>query len=142
MKKVSSTFGVLLITGLMAITTLPSMAQGRGHGHHKHMNHCDDRQSRHHHCNVREYHCCEHHHKPRYVYYRSYDVYYDQQRSVYISFTGRNWSVSAEVPQRMRNVHHYENEYEVVTYEGDDLPEHLERKGPYHRHDYASRSQW
>lgn len=44
------------------------------------------------------------HGRPRYVYYRDYDVYYDSHRNVYISFGGRNWSVSAGIPVVMRHV--------------------------------------
>lgn len=71
-----------------------------------------------------------HYERPRYVYYRDYDVYYDCHRQVYISFSGRNWSISAGLPVVMRHV----NVQTVVTtnveYYDDDFPEYLETRRP------------
>lgn len=36
--------------------------------------------------------------KTRYVYFKDYPVYYDNDRGVYISLSGSNWSVSAKLP--------------------------------------------
>lgn len=42
--------------------------------------------------------------KTRHVFFKEYDVYYDLQRSVYISLSGSNWVVSAEIPAKIANV--------------------------------------
>lgn len=36
--------------------------------------------------------------KTRYVYFKDYPVYYDNDNGVYISMSGGNWSVSAKLP--------------------------------------------
>lgn len=42
--------------------------------------------------------------KTRHVFFKEYDVYYDLQRSVYISLSGSNWQVSAELPVKLASV--------------------------------------
>ncbi|MCA6078845.1 hypothetical protein [Fulvivirga sedimenti] len=42
--------------------------------------------------------------KTRYVYFKDYDVYYDHDRSVYISLAGTNWQVSANIPVNLRGI--------------------------------------
>ena len=42
--------------------------------------------------------------KTRYVYFKDYDVYYDHERSVYISLAGRDWQISAQLPMNLRGV--------------------------------------
>ena len=42
--------------------------------------------------------------KTRHVFFKEYNVYYDLQKSVYISLSGSNWQVSAELPVRLANV--------------------------------------
>jgi len=73
-------------------------------------------------------------HEPRYVYYRDYDVYYDMTRRVYISFTGRNWSISTEIPVRM----YYVDRGTIVTtnvdYYDDDFAGYLDSRRPNGRH--------
>jgi hypothetical protein len=73
-----------------------------------------------------------HHHykRPRYIYYRDYDVYYDFQRNAYISFTGRNWMVTAAVPMTMRHVNVRTVRSYEVDYYNDDIPHYLERGRP------------
>jgi hypothetical protein len=73
-----------------------------------------------------------HHPAPvRYVYYSDYDVYYDCQRSVYISFSGRNWSVSTRVPVAMHRVDiQHAVRVDVDDYYDDDFTQHLERRRP------------
>ncbi|RAW03241.1 hypothetical protein [Pseudochryseolinea flava] len=73
-------------------------------------------------------------HEPRYVYYRDYDVYYDNTRRVYISFSGRNWSVSTEIPVRM----YYADRGTIVStnvdYYDDDFAGYLDNRRPGGRH--------
>lgn len=73
-------------------------------------------------------------HEPRYVYYRDYDVYYDMTRRVYISFTGRNWSLSTEIPVRM----YYADRGTIVSsnvdYYDDDFAVFLDTRRPGGRH--------
>lgn len=42
--------------------------------------------------------------KTRYVYFKDYDVYYDNERGVYISLSGKNWSVTAKLPSALSGV--------------------------------------
>jgi hypothetical protein len=42
--------------------------------------------------------------KTRYVYFKDYPVYYDNDRGVYISLSGGNWSVSAKLPSILSGV--------------------------------------
>lgn len=42
--------------------------------------------------------------KTRYVYFKDHDVYYDNDRGVYISLSGKNWKVDAKLPDVLRKV--------------------------------------
>jgi hypothetical protein len=42
--------------------------------------------------------------KTRYVYFKDYPVYYDNDRGVYISLSGSNWSVSAKLPSILSGI--------------------------------------
>jgi len=42
--------------------------------------------------------------KTRYVYFKDYDVYYDNEKGVYISLSGKNWTVSAKLPTTLSKV--------------------------------------
>jgi hypothetical protein len=42
--------------------------------------------------------------KTRYVYFQDYPVYYDNDRGVYISMSGKNWSISAKLPDILKGV--------------------------------------
>jgi hypothetical protein len=71
-----------------------------------------------------------HYERPRYIYYRDYDVYYDCHRSVYISYSGRNWTVSASLPVVLHRVDiHHATRVEVDYYE-DDFVTYLDRGRP------------
>lgn len=70
------------------------------------------------------------HAKTRYIYYRDYDVYYDCHSRTFISFTGRNWVVSYEVPACMRRCDFDRVAYVGVDYFDDDLPRYIERRRP------------
>lgn len=69
----------------------------------------------------------------RYVYYRDYDVYFDCHRGVYITFSGRNWIYSQQVPVHMRHVNFSRIAYIDLDYFDDDLPRYLDgrRSGGY-----------
>lgn len=73
-----------------------------------------------------------HHHykKPRYIYFRDYDVYYDSHRSVYISYTGRSWTTTRAIPADMRYVNVRTTRSYEVDYYDDDFPSYLERRRP------------
>lgn len=71
-----------------------------------------------------------HHKKPRYIYFRDYDVYYDSHRSVYISYTGRSWTISRAIPADMRYVNVRTTRSYEVDYYDDDFPSYLERRRP------------
>jgi hypothetical protein len=70
--------------------------------------------------------------RPRYIYYRDYDVYYDCHRSVYISYSGRSWTMSAALPVLMRNVNIRTASRFEVDYWDDNLPVYLDRRRPTH----------
>lgn len=42
--------------------------------------------------------------KTRYVYFKDYNVYYDHERGVYISLSGRNWQVTARLPSLLSGI--------------------------------------
>ena len=42
--------------------------------------------------------------KTRYVYFKDHDVYYDNDKGVYISMSGKNWKVEAKLPDVLKNV--------------------------------------
>ena len=72
-----------------------------------------------------------HHYKrPRYIYYEDYDVYYDRQNSVYITYSGRNWSISTAIPVGLRYVNARNTKRFEVDYYDDDFPQYLERRRP------------
>lgn len=68
--------------------------------------------------------------RPRYIYYRDYDVYYDCNRSVYISYSGRGWTMSASVPVRLSRVDVHRASRVSVDYYEDDFPSYLDRGTP------------
>lgn len=68
--------------------------------------------------------------RPRYVYYREYDAYYDCDRQVYITYSGRNWSVSINKPLRMERVDIYRAQRVDVTYYDDDFATYLDQRRP------------
>jgi len=75
--------------------------------------------------------------RPRYIYYRDYDVYYDTRNSVYISYSGRNWTVSANLPVALHHVDVHRAVRMEVAYEQDDFPRYLERSRPSYRRIYT-----
>lgn len=42
--------------------------------------------------------------KTRYVYFKDYNVYYDNSRGVYISVSGGKWIVSAKIPSSISGI--------------------------------------
>ena len=90
-------------------------------------------------------HDCEHrvivhrYERPRYIYYSDYDVYYDHHRNVYISYSGRNWTVSTSIPIFMRDVHLERVTCREVEYYEDDFVTYLERGRPIYGGIYVRR---
>jgi hypothetical protein len=80
-----------------------------------------------------------HHHaaRPRYIYYRDYDVYYDSHKSVYISLSGRNWTVTSSIPIGMRHVNVRTVKRYEVDYYDDDFPNYLQRRRPAYGREYT-----
>lgn len=68
--------------------------------------------------------------RPRYIYYRDYDVYYDCRNNAYISHSGRNWFVSPIPPHMMRHVNLRTTRSYEVDYWDDDFPTFLDRRRP------------
>ncbi len=105
-------------------------ANRRPQGHHVY-NHRHDRYC--HHAPVVVHHYPS---RPRYIYYRDYDVYYDYHRQVYISYSGRNWGVSASLPFAMHHVDRRRAVRMEVDYDHDDFPGYLESRRPAYRRVY------
>jgi hypothetical protein len=74
--------------------------------------------------------------RPRYVYYRDYNVYYDCQKSVYISLSGRTWTVTSSIPIGMRQVNVRDVRRYEVDYYNDDFTTYLQRSRPVYGKEY------
>lgn len=98
--------------------------------HHHHDRYCDHRP-----VVVHHYHSS----RPRYVYYRDYDVYYDYVNRVYITFAGRGWTVSTGVPIAMRHVDLRRAKRYEIDYRDDDFAGYLDRRG---RPQYGRECDW
>lgn len=108
-------------------------------GDHKwkndHYRHDTDRRVRHHYgrhaAHYHDHHCSHarvvtrYDERPRYVYYRDYDVYHDVRRNVYINWSGRNWVVSASLPVALYRVDKRRAVRMEVDYYHDDLTSYL-----------------
>jgi len=140
---------------VLMIVSFGVMAQGRGRSSGRERGHTNGYQRDYHHDNHRQhdthvhrdvYVHDHHHHVPtyrrvvhhhhhyrpvRYVYYRDYNVYYDCDRSVYISYSGRSWTVSTGIPVTM---HHIDmgraTRVDVDEYYDDDFAGYLDRSRP------------
>ncbi|MBL6445017.1 hypothetical protein JMN32_01765 [Fulvivirga sp. 29W222] len=42
--------------------------------------------------------------KTRYVFFKDHDVYYDNEKGVYISVSGKGWEVSAKLPSILKGI--------------------------------------
>jgi hypothetical protein len=71
-----------------------------------------------------------HYERPRYVYYRDYNVYYDHSRNIYISYADRRWFVSATIPVHLQRVDLRAADYDEVNYFEDDFLAYLEVRQP------------
>lgn len=96
------------------------------------------------HVHERHYHpVVVHHHRhnvrPRYVYYKDYDVYYDYTNSAYISFNGRGWTISRAIPTSMRYVDVRRVKRYEIDYHDDNFAVYLDRKG---RPQYGRECDW
>jgi hypothetical protein len=103
-------------------------------------NRWDDRYNRNHYDHERysrryDYHRPPHwapahgyHKKPRYVYYRDYNVYYDCYRGEYITFSGRNYIYSYTMPPHLCRANFDRIMYVDLDFYDDDLPRYLERR--------------
>lgn len=128
--------------------------EGKDHGHdlkHEHHKHHDRHEHHAHrhgdrhvvHPTIRHHHekpvVVRHYHKrPRYIYYQDYNVYYDLHRNVYISYSGRNWSLSASLPVALHRVDMRRAVRMEVDYYQDDFPRYLERDRPAFRGEYIA----
>ena len=102
----------------------------RHYRHDRYVAHHHDRQCSH--ARVVRYH-----ERPRYIYYRDYDVYYDLHHSVYITWSGRNWAASASLPVVLRRVDRYNAIRMEVDYDHDDFTAYLSAGRPVYRRIYT-----
>lgn len=158
MKTTKELLGLMLVVGLLVVSMNVNAqgrnGQGRGKGkewnngggrdHDKDWNDWNDRDNRGDHPkydnrfrnnNYRSYHRPPHwapahgyFKKPRYVFYRDYNVYYDCFRGVFITFTGRNWVYSQQMPHRMNRVNFDRIYWIDLDYYDDDLPGYIQRR--------------
>ena len=92
-------------------------------GHH-HVYH--DRQFVHQHSRFCEHRVVvRHHERPRYVFYRDYEVYYDHHRNVFISYSGKGWTISANLPVHLRHINLNSEVCHSVDYYEDDFVSYL-----------------
>ena len=96
-----------------------------GHMHH-HSRHCNHR-------------VIVHHDQPRYVYYDVHDLYYDHQRNVFISYSGRGWTVSTSIPLHLRHVNLKGAVAREVIYFEDNFTTYLDRGRPMYGNVYYAR---
>lgn len=109
---------------------------GHGERHARHYRH--DRYVAHHH----DRHCSHarfvrYYERPRYIYYRDYDVYYDIHQSVYITWSGRNWAASASLPVVLQRVDRHNAVRMEVDYHHDDFSAYLSAGKPAYRRLYT-----
>lgn len=71
-----------------------------------------------------------HYARPRYVYYRDYNVYFDCHREVYVWFNNGRWIVSASLPAPLIQVNLSRAVVMGVNYYDDDLGYYVERRRP------------
>jgi hypothetical protein len=164
MKTTTQFFSLMIALAIISMTGTAN-AQGRGHqkarerhgvDHHDRTDHDRKRDwhEKKHHKHDRDHHYhgtrevrVVHHHpypvvvrhfheRPRYIYYRDYDVYYDYHRNVYISYSGRNWAVSASLPAVMHRVDTRRAVRMEVDYDRDDFHIYLQRSRPSFRRVY------
>lgn len=58
--------------------------------------------------------------KTRYVYFKDYDVYYDNTRGVYIFISGRKWVVTAKLPSVLTGIDLVAAVKIDLDFDGDD----------------------
>ncbi len=162
MKK-ANIFSLVIMLMMVGAFAMQGQAQGRGHGSHKEKSydkrgHRHDRDhryhDRHHHHTTRvvrpvyahqHRHDCGHHvitrryERPRYVYYSDYGVYHDVHRNVYISYSGRNWTVSAALPVALHRVDVRRANCVAVDYYEDNFVGYLEHGRPIYAGVYVRR---
>jgi hypothetical protein len=66
----------------------------------------------------------------RYVYYRDYDVYFDQVKHGYYTFNGRRWIFSTTRPAIIKHVDLARAPHVVEVYHQDDFGRHLNNVRP------------
>jgi hypothetical protein len=66
----------------------------------------------------------------RYIYYNDYNVYYDCNRDVFVTWTGRRWVITNRVPDFMFRVNFSSAVVTGVDYWDDDFDFYLERRRP------------
>ena len=65
--------------------------------------------------------------KTRYVFFKDHDVYYDNEKGVYISISGKGWEVSAKLPSILRGVDLTVAAKVDLDYNGDDPQKYFKR---------------
>lgn len=114
---------------------------------HHHAHGKSDRHRHHHHdrhfAHDHNRHCAHarvvtrYHERPRYVYYRDYDLYYDTNLGVYITWSGKNWEVSASLPVVLRRVDRHRAVRMEVDYYDDNFASYLAAGRPAYRRIYT-----
>jgi hypothetical protein len=93
----------------------------------------------HHHSRHCNHHVIVRHQRPRYVYYDEHDLYYDHQRNVYISYTGRGWNISTSIPVHLHHVNLRSAVAHEVNYYDDNFITYLDTGRPMYGNVYYAR---
>lgn len=75
---------------------------------------------------------------PRYVYYRDHDVYFDHHRNVFISYSGRGWTITTGVPAHLHHINLRTAVCHEVEYYDDDFVTYLDHGRPMYGKVYVS----
>lgn len=152
MKK-ANILSIMIMLMMIGAFTIAVQAQGRGKGNNKgkgnekHAHVHDHHYHDHHHHTTRvvrpvraHQHVVTHRHEqPRYVYYSDYGVYHDVQKNVYITYSGRNWTVSAALPVALHRVDVRRANAVAVDYHADDFVGYLQHGRPIYAGVYVRR---
>lgn len=77
--------------------------------------------------------------RPRYIYYDDYNTYYDLSRNVYVTWSGRGWTISSALPAHLHHVDLRRAVVHEVNYYDDDFVVYLENGRPVYGNVYVHR---
>jgi len=148
---------VLLVSAVGTDSLAQGRGHGKGRGHNKNWKDKDhdqydnrdredhDHYSSNHRYNYRDRYVTYNHHRnsppswapayghrynTRYIYYRDYNVYYDCHRNVFVTWTGRNWTITTHIPRVLIGVDFNHCAVAGVDYWDDDFDFYMTSRRP------------